>query len=71
MYLFIFQAFKSRTQRVIHIKTCAQDYGLTSEQLLLASRLLAKQSEEWNELGLPTSLQLRGVGPKVVFDIII
>lgn len=56
--------FKSRTQRILHSKMCAQEHGLTSEQLLLASRLLEKQYEEWNELGLPISLQPRSTGPK-------
>lgn len=65
MYITIFQAFKSKTQRVIHIKMCAQDYGLTSEQLLQASRLLEKQYEEWNKLGLPTAVQLHTSGQKV------
>ncbi|XP_045129212.1 structure-specific endonuclease subunit SLX4-like isoform X6 [Portunus trituberculatus] len=56
--------FKSKVQRVSHIKACAQGHGLTSEQLLLASRLLEKQTEEWSELGLPSIQQPQNTKPK-------
>ncbi|KAK8406672.1 hypothetical protein O3P69_007326 [Scylla paramamosain] len=56
--------FKSKTQRVSHVKACAHGHGLTSEQLLLASRLLEKQTEEWSELGLPSVQQPQNSKPK-------
>ncbi|XP_045129207.1 uncharacterized protein LOC123514979 isoform X2 [Portunus trituberculatus] len=58
------EPFKSKVQRVSHIKACAQGHGLTSEQLLLASRLLEKQTEEWSELGLPSIQQPQNTKPK-------
>ncbi|KAK8736758.1 hypothetical protein OTU49_004635 [Cherax quadricarinatus] len=48
---------KSKIQCHSHMKICARAHGLSSEQLLLASRLLEKQAEERRKLGLPFLVQ--------------
>ncbi|KAK4323755.1 hypothetical protein Pmani_005572 [Petrolisthes manimaculis] len=48
-----FKSFKSRVQRISHMKSCAHSHGMTVEQLLLAIRLVEKQAEERSALGLP------------------
>ncbi|XP_042214441.1 uncharacterized protein LOC121861027 [Homarus americanus] len=53
---------RSKVQRSSHMKNCAQTHGLTSEQLLMASRLLEKQVEERSQLGLPLFVQPNDTG---------
>lgn len=51
------KSFKSKVQRQSHVKSCAQGHGLTSEQLILVSKLLEKQVEERSQFGLPLPFQ--------------
>ncbi|XP_068215658.1 serine-rich adhesin for platelets-like isoform X2 [Palaemon carinicauda] len=47
------KAFKSRSQRHSHIKSCGQKKGLSGEEVISAVRLQEKQAAERIELGLP------------------